>query len=764
MKKRIMALLTALALCLALLPTAAFASGRDTSAEEHMAAGLKQLGLFQGVSENDFALLRAPNRDEALVMLIRILGKESEALTGTWRHPFTDVADWANKYVGYAYQNGLTNGISPTLFGSGAASATMYLTFVLRALGYSDANGTDFTWDNPFDLARQVGILTDGVDLNDFWRADVARVSYSALPAKLKGTSQTLAEKLIAAGVFTKAQYEAVYGKSGAEAPPSAPTVADGQAIYQQCSPAVFYIETWDVDGQPYAYGSGFFISSDGIAVTNHHVLENALSATATTSDGQEHTIEGVLYFDDALDYAVIKVSGSGFPTLTVGDSSTVSSGERVYAIGNPKGLTNTISDGIISSPSREDYNGMMQTTVPISSGSSGGALLNSQGQVIGITTASRVDGQNLNFAVPIHFLELDTSVPKYRSDVLTMAEYAKYNEYLIYDNLPEPYDVLYGEGEPNGTLELALPLDNGDTVEGQISGEEMDVFTIHCNTVGSVEVLVYSDAPAQDVQRLMLSIYPAADKDARGVYAEYDPGDDGESFRYLRYVVNTPGVYALYLFPYFDKGVTVPNMDYVLYYCFTPGDTSGENTDGLSQLIANGYSGSSSQGTGGGYTTANSAQRRQEAYEALKTWVTSAGSSCYDEVSVSDSGAEIMYRVAVSNSLLELGYFYTLNNLMIHVKLDLPPTSDWAQSTVSVFKHDDWDNNVSAAVNVSIPEFCADYNYWFYHKLGPANEISYYERLGKDVCLDLLDFANHVLSDCMHTDYTVGDFGYTAF
>ena len=103
--------------------------------------------------------------------------------------------------MGYAYQKGLTNGVSATEFGSGNASAAMYVTFILRALGYSDAAG-DFKWDNPFDLARRAGIVTDQVNLERFLRADVVEVSYAALDAKLKDGSKTLAERLIAAGVF----------------------------------------------------------------------------------------------------------------------------------------------------------------------------------------------------------------------------------------------------------------------------------------------------------------------------------------------------------------------------------------------------------------------------------------------------------------------------------------------------------------------------------------------------------------------------------
>ena len=209
----IVSLMLIFALCAGVLSVgASAATPRDTSFEEGLAADLKALNLFRGVSDTDFDLNRAPNRVEALVMLIRILGQESEALDGTWSHPFTDVPEWADKYVGYAYETGLTNGSSATEFGMGSASAAMYLTFVLRALGYSDANGEDFTWDKPFSLARSVGILPGCVDAEDFLRADVVSVSYAALGgAKLKNSETTLTEKLILAGVFTQSDFDAVY-------------------------------------------------------------------------------------------------------------------------------------------------------------------------------------------------------------------------------------------------------------------------------------------------------------------------------------------------------------------------------------------------------------------------------------------------------------------------------------------------------------------------------------------------------------------------
>ena len=109
-------------------------------------------------------------------MLIRTLGEENAALSGTHKHPFTDVPAWADAYVGYAYEKGLTKGVSATEFGSGNASAAMYVTFMLRALGYSDAAG-DFSWSDPFALARSCGVMTDDVDLSRFLRADAFPVA-----------------------------------------------------------------------------------------------------------------------------------------------------------------------------------------------------------------------------------------------------------------------------------------------------------------------------------------------------------------------------------------------------------------------------------------------------------------------------------------------------------------------------------------------------------------------------------------------------------
>lgn len=187
--------------CICLPPARALTKANLDTATA-CADALKSLGLFNG-TDAGYELERAPTRMEATAVLVRLLNKESEALAGKWKLPFQDVPDWAAPYVGYAYQNGIVNGVSATRFGStDAMSAAMYLTLVLRALGYSDANG-DFTWDSPYELARKAGILPDTADTGTFMRGDVVLISWAALSAAVKGKTSTLGDRLIAEGAFT---------------------------------------------------------------------------------------------------------------------------------------------------------------------------------------------------------------------------------------------------------------------------------------------------------------------------------------------------------------------------------------------------------------------------------------------------------------------------------------------------------------------------------------------------------------------------------
>jgi len=156
--------------------------------------------------------------------------------------------------------------------------------------------------------------------------------------------------------------------------------------------------------------GSGFVIRKDGVVLTNNHVVENAKEITVTLSDGRELAAK-VMGRDAKTDLAVLKIDPStALPTARLGDSDRLSVGDWVVAIGNPFGLSNTVTAGIVSAKGRAigtgPYDDFIQTDAPINPGNSGGPLLNDRGEVVGINTAifSQSGGNvGIGFAIPIN-------------------------------------------------------------------------------------------------------------------------------------------------------------------------------------------------------------------------------------------------------------------------------------------------------------------------------------------------------------------------
>ncbi|NHC33515.1 HhoA/HhoB/HtrA family serine endopeptidase [Scytonema millei] len=155
--------------------------------------------------------------------------------------------------------------------------------------------------------------------------------------------------------------------------------------------------------------GSGFIVDSSGEILTNAHVVAQADKVTVTLKDGRvlEGQVQGV---DEVTDLAAIKVNGKNLPVAPLGDSSSVQVGDWAIAVGNPLGLDNTVTLGIVSTLKRSSAQvgipdkrlDFIQTDAAINPGNSGGPLLNDRGEVIGINTAIRADGMGIGFAIPI--------------------------------------------------------------------------------------------------------------------------------------------------------------------------------------------------------------------------------------------------------------------------------------------------------------------------------------------------------------------------
>ncbi len=151
------------------------------------------------------------------------------------------------------------------------------------------------------------------------------------------------------------------------------------------------------------AQGSGFIISNDGYIITNAHVLAGGSYARVLTYESNKLVPAELIGYDTELDIAILKISGSDHNYLKFGDSSQIRIGEKVIALGNPLGLSFSVTEGIVSATKRigpNDIAGYIQIDVPLNRGNSGGPLINKKGEVIGINNFKLQDSENLGFAL----------------------------------------------------------------------------------------------------------------------------------------------------------------------------------------------------------------------------------------------------------------------------------------------------------------------------------------------------------------------------
>jgi len=166
-------------------------------------------------------------------------------------------------------------------------------------------------------------------------------------------------------------------------------------------------IETFSESGSLKGRGSGFFISDQGLIVTNHHVMEGAASAIIYLSGGREFRQVIVEDFDEHKDLVLLRVEGIGLPALSLGKSTESKTGDKVWVLGNTLGeYGNSVSQGVISGIRHNDAGfKYLQFTAAISPGNSGGPVLNENYEVVGVAAVTRTDGQNVNFAIPVNYV-----------------------------------------------------------------------------------------------------------------------------------------------------------------------------------------------------------------------------------------------------------------------------------------------------------------------------------------------------------------------
>ncbi len=192
-----------------------------------------------------------------------------------------------------------------------------------------------------------------------------------------------------------------------------APAPAAGEDLKDLARDArtsVVKLRVLDVSGREIGSGTGFFVSADGLLVTNHHVIDAAHQVEAVPAEGPAYSVRGVVATDEVNDLAVLSIDAAGAQALPLATDDAPEPGERVVVLGGPLGLAGSLSEGIVAAirdPSeverrKSGRSPLLQITAAISPGSSGSPVMKLDGEVIGVVVSQFGVGQNLNFAVPV--------------------------------------------------------------------------------------------------------------------------------------------------------------------------------------------------------------------------------------------------------------------------------------------------------------------------------------------------------------------------
>ena len=318
--------------------------------------------------------------------------------------------------------------------------------------------------------------------------------------------------------------------------------------IYDKCGPSTVEIKVTVDYGT--VQGSGFFIDK-GMVVTNYHVIKGASKIQVTTKENVTYDVQKIIGYDEKLDLAVLQIAAEKNKSLSLYEGE-VSVGEESYALGSPLGLTGTMTSGMISSASRylddvPDVN-YIQTSAPLSHGNSGGPLVNSYGEVVGINTLCYEAGQNLNFAINIKELQKVNT-----NNQQTVAEY-----YSIYENELNKKFIKEDPQRSQYTDNCqSLSADSG--VEGTLTKDEKgDYYKFTVKEAGYYEIDCISSNDA-DFDNTFLQLYDSTKENVASSYVS----KSYENKQYI-YMKLTPGDYYINVTP--DKDYTGDDMPYVVY------------------------------------------------------------------------------------------------------------------------------------------------------------------------------------------------------
>jgi len=291
-----------------------------------------------------------------------------------------------------------------------------------------------------------------------------------------------IAWRLLLAGVLVVNAFSAVRTSAAAERSPAGGCTESIPDIFDRVSPSVVFIATTAVNPyQPFdrvshSVGSGVIIDPAGLILTNFHVVSDRQVITVTLDDGTSLAAQ-LVGGDPIFDLALLRIpppSSGKLPAATLGDSDRVRVGEEVLAIGNPLGLDQTLTRGIVSAVNRilpetpfSLMEPMIQTDTPINPGNSGGPLLNRCGEVIGITTAMMEEAQNIGFAVPINLAK--TVQPSLMTQGRVIRPWLGFHGQLVDESLQELIRIPLVAGLLVEVIEPGSPAEKAGLRGGQV-------------------------------------------------------------------------------------------------------------------------------------------------------------------------------------------------------------------------------------------------------------------------------------------------------